>query len=49
MNLEYLGLGSLDCDHVKSPIPDMDCEIIMWVMNLSLTRIEARGDIKNSR
>ena len=26
MNLECLELGSLNCEHVKSAIPNMDCE-----------------------
>ena len=26
MNLDCLELGPLDCEHVKSPIPNMDCE-----------------------
>ena len=26
MNLDYLEFGPLDCEHVKSPIPNMHCE-----------------------
>ena len=26
INLEYLGVGPLDCEHMTSLIPNMDCE-----------------------
>ena len=46
MNLECLELGPLDCEHVKSPIPNVDCEN-NHVGNESKSHKNIRGDAKN--